>query len=311
MQEESFNVLSSTDGLLLKGTLFYPDEEIKGVFLIAHGMCEHKERYFSFMKYLAERGFACGIYDHRGHGESLRDEKDLGYFYRDGKVGVVEDLQNIVCFMKERFDVKNNALKFFLLGHSMGSMVVRCYLKKYDGELDGLLVVGSPSKRTGIFWGRGLARCMQTLRGSRFHSKLLDCLAVNSSYEARFAKEKLLHAWICSDKQVVDAYNADPKCNFTFTVNGYKVLFWLMNKTYNKKKFQVNRPDLPIYFLAGREDPCIINESNFAKAMENLRSVGYMQVSGKTYSDMRHEILNEKGKEQVYEEIADFLEGNL
>lgn len=310
MQRENFSVLSSTDGLGLKGTCFYP-ENIKGVLLIAHGMCEHKERYFPFMEYMAKQGFACGIYDHRGHGESLRSEEDLGYFYRDGRKGIVEDLQNVVLFLKEKFAVKDKGLKFFLLGHSMGSMVVRSYLKKYDNELDGLLVLGSPSKRTGVFLGKVLVRCMQTFRGSRSHSKLLDWLAVNSPYEKRFAKEKLTHAWVCSDRQVVDEYNGNPKCNYTFTINGYRVLFYLMGKTYNKKGYNLNNLDLPIYFLAGREDPCIINERCFEKAMDNLKQVGYRQVNGKLYQGMRHEILNEKGKELVYEEIAVFLEGNL
>lgn len=307
MQQENFQILSSTDGLLLKGTIFYPDEEIKGVLLAAHGMCEHKERYFPFLKYMAEQGFACGIYDHRGHGESIREESDLGYFYRDGKVGIVSDIQDVVAFLKEKFAVRERGLKFFLMGHSMGLLAVRCYLKKWDKELDGLIVLGSPSRRRGISFGRVLVRCLQTVKGSRAHSGLLDFLAVNSSYEKRFAEEKLHHAWICSDRKVVEEYNADKACNFTFTVNGYKVLFWLMSKTYNRKKFLLENPSLPICFLAGEKDPCIINSASFINSVENLKKAGYHNVEWELYKQMRHEILNESGKEQVYAKIRDFL----
>lgn len=309
MQQENFQVLSSTDGLSLKGTLFYPEEGIKGVFLVAHGMCEHKERYFDFLKYMAEQGFACGIYDHRGHGESIREESDLGYFYRDGKKGIVEDLQDVVLFMKKKFAVREQGLKFFLLGHSMGSMVVRCYLKLYDRELDGLVVVGSPSKRAGITLGKGIVRCMQNIKGSHAHSGLIDYLAVNSSYESCFAKEKLPHAWICSDRKVVEAYNLDPKCNFTFTINGYRVLFYLLGRTYSKNGYSMAKPELPVRFLAGSEDPCIINEKGFRKAIYHLKNAGYTNVTGKLYGGMRHEILNEKDRIYVYKDIRDFLVG--
>lgn len=307
MKEEDFRVISSTDGLLLKGRIICPEDEIKGVLLVVHGMCEHKERYFDFMRYVAENGYACAVYDHRGHGESIRSEEELGYFYRDGKAGIVSDIQDVVLFLKDKFGVTQNKLKFFLLGHSMGSLAVRCYLKKWDDELDGLLVIGSPSKRSGVFFGRMLVRIMQTLKGSRAHSKFLDYLAVNSPYERRFAAEKLPHAWICSDRKIVDAYNLDERCNFTFTVNGYKVLFWLMEKTYNKKKFQLKNQELPICFLSGAEDPCMMNEKAFKKSVENLEKTGYRNVTSKLFENMRHEILNEKEKEQAYNEIIGFL----
>lgn len=37
-------------------------------------------------------------------------------------------------------------LPFILMGHSMGSLVVRAYAKEHDQELDALIVCGSPSK---------------------------------------------------------------------------------------------------------------------------------------------------------------------
>lgn len=307
MQKEEFSVLSSTDGLELSGMVMF-SENAKGILLIVHGMCEHKERYYDFMEYVAARGYVCGIYDQRGHGRSLRKDEDLGYFYREGRKAVVEDVQDVVNFLKEKFQIKKKGMPFVLLGHSMGSMVARTYLKNYDQELDGLIVMGSPSKRTGITAGKVLVRGVQMIKGSHGHSRLLDWLAVNCPYETRFAKEELPHAWISTDKAVVKAYNGDSKCNFTFTVNGYKVLFYLMGQTYNKKGFQIKNPALPVLFLAGREDPCIINETHFKKAIDNLKQAGYQKVTGKLYERMRHEILNEKERRQVYKEVLSFVE---
>lgn len=51
----------------------------------------------------------------------------------------------------------------------------------------------------------------------------------------------------------------------------------------------------------------MINVRHFAKAVQNMRHAGYLDVKGKLYPGMRHEILNEKNKEQVYHDIAVYL----
>ena len=62
-----------------------------------------------------------------------------------------------------------------------------------------------------------------------------------------------------------------------------------------------------VLFVSGAEDPCMINVRHFAKAVQNMRHAGYLDVKGKLYPGMRHEILNEKNKEQVYHDIAVYL----
>ena len=87
MKEERINIPSEYDGLKLDGILISPESEIKAVVQLVHGMNEHKERYIDFMKYLAENGYASFINDHRGHGKSLKNEEDIGYFYEEPDVG--------------------------------------------------------------------------------------------------------------------------------------------------------------------------------------------------------------------------------
>ena len=81
MKEEKINITSEYDGLKLEGILISPESEIKAVIQLVHGMNEHKERYIDFMRFLAQNGYACFIHDHRGHGASLKNEEDIGYFY--------------------------------------------------------------------------------------------------------------------------------------------------------------------------------------------------------------------------------------
>ena len=91
LQKSHFTFLSAQDGLSLDALLLTPPHP-KAVLQIAHGMCEHKERYVPFMEYMSRSGFACVIHDHRGHGKSIRRPEDLGYFYENGGAALVEDL---------------------------------------------------------------------------------------------------------------------------------------------------------------------------------------------------------------------------
>lgn len=300
---KEFKFFSESDKLEIDCMAVAPVGKIKGVLQLVHGMCEHKERYYDFMKYIAEKGYLCVIHDNRGHGKSVVSDADLGYFYDGGFRAMVEDIHTLTEKVKEHVD----NVPYYLLGHSMGSLAVRCYLKKYDAEIDGLIVVGSPSEQMGIAAGLGIAKLLEKLKGGHAHSKLLDYLVINSAFERRFRAEKLLHSWICSDREVVLAYNADRYCNFCFTINGYINLIELVQETYSKEGFLMNNPKLPIMFLSGKDDPCNINPSHFGRSVHFLKEAGYENVEARLYGNMRHEILNEKSKKRVYRDIYDFI----
>ena len=156
MKKEYIKINSNCDGLPLGAAIYQPEADdwnrsgpssagsaidedcIKGVVQFSHGMAEHKERYYPLMEYLAANGFASAINDHRGHGESVRAKEDRGYFYDDTSDFVVEDIHQITTELKKRFPGK----PVYLFGHSMGSLIVRKYIKKYDDEISKLIVCG-------------------------------------------------------------------------------------------------------------------------------------------------------------------------
>ena len=298
-----FKFYSNADKLEIGGMVVAPEGKPVGVVQLVHGMCEYKERYYDFMKFLAERGYLCVIHDHRGHGKSIVSDADLGYFYDAGYEGLIEDTYQVTEMVKPYAE----GVPYILIGHSMGSLVARCFLKKYDDEIDKLILLGSPSMRMGTKFGNFLLKCITAVKGRRKHSRIADCLMVNSSYERRFKKEKCTHAWICSDRQVVDAYNADRYCNFTFTIDGYLNLLQLMQETYSAEGWEMRKPDLPIKFFSGKDDPCALSPSDFGKSIHFMKTLGYKNVRGAMYKGMRHELLNEKRKKWVYHDIYDFI----
>jgi alpha-beta hydrolase superfamily lysophospholipase len=291
--------------LQLQAAVIAP-ENPKAVVVLVHGMAEHKERYYPFMTYLSEQGFACVIYDQRGHGATAVNPDDLGYFGKNGVKKLVEDTRTVIHWTRKQYA----GLKLFLLGHSMGSMVVRCYTKKYDREIDGLVVCGSPSDNPVSGLGNLVTRVFQLFKGERHRSKTV-ALMMFGPHVKKFKDEGLHNAWLSTNKVNVQEYNDDPLCGFKFTLNGYRVVMQLIQETYSSTGWAVRNPEMPVHFLAGSEDPCIITRKDFDKAVDFFRDRGYKKVSAKVYTGMRHEVLNELGKESVWEDVGDVFKSWL
>ena len=303
MKQSTYTIPASADKLQLSLLTVTPDEAPKAVVQFVHGMAEHKGRYLPMMEYLASRGYACVINDLRGHGASVLDKKDLGFFYKGGWKALVDDEKWVTDWIKTKFE----DLPVFLFGHSMGSLVVRCYCKQYDDAIDGLIVCGSPSANPAVGLAKFLALAVRSVNGWRYRSPLLTSLSTGT-YGKKFKKEDSPNSWICSDEKVVIEYDHDPLCGFPFTVNGYYGLFNLLAETYSPKGWAMKHPDLPILFIAGENDPCIESKRKFAKAAAFMRETGYTDVTSRLYPKMRHEIHNEIGKEKVWEDVGNALD---
>lgn len=137
MNKYTTTLLSSDQKLNLSlyiHTCTYP----KGIVVLTHGMCEHKERYYNFIDYLSNQNFNCVIYDHRGHGDSVLCQDDLGYFYDDTATYIVQDLHLVIEYAKSLFPT----LPCCLFAHSMGTLVSQNYLQQYNNKIDGFISCG-------------------------------------------------------------------------------------------------------------------------------------------------------------------------
>ncbi len=300
-----FSIASHHDNLQLSVLAVCP-EKPKAVVQMAHGMCEHKERYLSFMRFLAAHGYAAFLNDHRGHGESVLDQADLGYFYDGGARALIDDMHLLTEHIKGEYP----SLPIALFGHSMGSLAVRCYTKRYDKEISSLIVCGSPSANAFTGMMKKFDDLLIRTKGDRARSDVINAV-FSGAFEARFRSEGIENAWLSSDRSVSEAYNADPLCHFTFTLNGYKALLDLLTDTYSDVGWKMENPRLPIRFLSGANDPCMVSRSAFARSVDHMRKVGYTNVSSRLFDGMRHEILNETEKESVYADVLDFLNNTL
>ena len=286
-------------------TVTYPPKGVTplGVIEIVHGMCEHRHRYEKTIERFNKLGFICAIYDLRGHGDRVLTDDDLGYFSSKGYRLLLQDLDEYTMHLKREYP----NLPIILIGHSMGSLISRVYLKKHSKDVDAVVLSGTPSDVFGPKFVRVLIHLCALFRGWRYRSPFISKL-IFGRYNKIFSKEGIRNSWICSDMSVVDKFDKDKKCGFMFTLNGYNILMSLMMSAYNKMGWISKNKDLPIMFISGADDPCRVNDDYFKKSVLSLKRMGFPNTYSKLYQDMRHEVFNEPNNDEVFDDIMKFLE---
>lgn len=278
-----------------------PDNEPKGIVQIAHGMCEHKERYIPLMEFLCENGYAVVCHDHRGHGASVKSEEDLGYIGKDGWLAWLNDMKEVMMWAKKKWP----GLPYTVFGHSMGSMIARSFAIRNQDQIDSLIVCGCPSDNPAKDGGILMAKMIGRIKGWHYRPMILQNMSFGA-YNKPFKDEGWSAAWVCSDPEILKAYHEDPLCQYIFTADGFLNLLLLMKDCYGKAE-KVSHP-CPVHFISGAEDPCRINDKALGKAVRTMKDRGYKDVTLKMYPGLRHEIHNESSaRQEVWNDILSYL----
>lgn len=292
-------IKSSSDNLELELAYIEPKEEIKGVVQISHGMSEHKERYYDFMEYLKNQGYVVVINDHRGHGSSVKNKEELGYFYTEDINYIINDLYDVTKYIKNKYKDK----KIYLFSHSMGTLVARGYIQKYDNEIEKLVLCGPPTKNELTKFAIKLSQVSKYINKDTKPSKLLNKLTFGSYNRGNTINNE----WLSKSIDNVNNYNEDELCGFIFTGNGFINLYKLMDNAFCRENYKMQNKSLPIFVIAGSKDPVIQDEKKFLELVDFLKELGYKDVTSKLYKGLKHEILNEEEKNIIYKDVLDFF----
>lgn len=296
-----FEIKSRFDGLRLSVAVVEPDGEAVAVLQVVHGMCGSKERFLPLMQYLAGHGIVCLANDHRGHGDSIVAPSDRGYMYNGGSEALVDDLTVVSDWARMKYP----SLPFFMLGHSMGALAAWSFLDRRAVMLDGIILCGTPGYSPFAPFVLKLSDIMCRSGFGRMKPGFLQKM-VSESYNRDFRSEGP-RAWVSSNPEVCKVLSENPRHNFLFTVDGIHTLMGLMTEAYSCGGIDYSLRDVPVFMLYGEDDPCMRGRIGLDKAASQLRDSGLRNVFIKTYPAMRHEILNEIGKERVWQDILDFI----
>ena len=278
--------------------VYTPDMPVRAVVQISHGMVEHIERYEDFASFLCEKGIAVCGNDHVGHGASSASG-DWGFFGDGGIATLVSDIDILNGIMKKKYP----SVPYILLGHSMGSFIARKYITVYGEHIDGVIISGTSGGNVPLGAGIFLTSLIGALRGKRYRSTMVEKIAMGS-YNKRFPNEGK-YAWLTRDEKIREAYAADPRCTFSFTVGAYNEMFKLLREISSSDWAQKVPKGLPVFLASGRDDPVGDYGKGFEIVRDFLRDAELCTLKCKLYDNCRHEILNETNRDEVY---ADFLE---
>ena len=296
------DILSSDKVHQLRGKIYIPEGKAKGFFHVVHGMTEYIGRYDSFMREMAEAGYITFGYDHLGHGRTAVNESELGFIaHKDGWERLVDD---VFVYGNSIRSAMSGDLPFILMGHSMGSFIVRLCAVKYD-RYDKLIVMGTggPNPAAGV--GVALTGILKALKGEKAYSPLTYKMAFGT-YNKRFESENDIYSWLSVDKGNRDRYRADKLCTFKFTVSAMQDLIRLNKGSNEKIWFASVDKEKPVLLVSGGEDPVGENGAGVRKVYDGLKAQG-VDVSIKLYDGYRHEILNDFCHDEVVNDIKAFI----
>lgn len=286
-----------------------PVGEVRAVLQICHGMVEYIRRYDEFAQFLCGEGYYVVGNDHLGHGKSIQAKSEYGFFNEKyGNACVLGDMHTL----RQRTEKKYPGVPYFMLGHSMGSSLLRQYIQMYGNGLSGAVLMGTVAdhKKAALLFGKRLCRVMAAFRGWHYRSKMVDNLVLGA-YNKKFKPARTRADWITSDNENLDMYVADPLCSFMSTVNAYYNVFSGMIGIQRKESVYMIPKGLPVLFVSGADDPVGEFGKGVRKIYEKYRAAGIRDVTLRLYTGDRHEILNETDRDQVYKDLLGWFEKHI
>ena len=305
MSEPSARVIPAFDNHPLYTRVWLPDEEPVGVLVLAHGLAEHGGVYGELAASVVGQGFVMYAADHRGHGWTTPDMSQLGFFAaEDGWAKAVGDLGTVIAFAEKT----HPGVPLFLLGHSMGSIMARCYAIENSQQLAGLALAGTIAEPGFVgMLAHALAWVVSRVCGARYRSELLRRLSFGG-YNAAFRPNRTEADWLTRDETWVDAYLADPRCGFTPTAELFVNLMEGTRWAGNPDNVARVRSGLPVLICSGEADPLAVN---IASVAEQYRRVGLEDVTLKLYPGARHELFHEINVKEVCADLVSWLGAHL
>lgn len=302
LNEFSFSSCDCKNNIYVREWL--PDVTPIGVVQICHGVNEHINRYDKFAQFLASKGFVVAGNDHLGHGKSLSTLDDLSFLGENGGWElVVGDIRKLY----ERLHEQYRNLPIFIFGHSMGSFLARTYMIRYHDGPDGVILSGTGHQSDAML-AIGLFSANREIKkhGPRFRSPQLNNLAFKG-YNSHYKPIRTEFDWLSRDSAVVDAYISDPLCGALTTAGLFRDMLTGIKYITNPKNIERVNKDLPVYLMSGDDDPVGGYSKGVLRTYKDYLKSGLSDVTLKLYHSGHHEMLNEINKDEVYEDVLNWL----
>lgn len=295
--------IKTVNGDLLKGYSWVVDDAVANLIIVT-GMEEYLGRYDDFAKFLNNNKINVYGVDHYGQGLNAPKEADLSIVppsFFSKSVRVINDITK---------KVKKNGKPIIIFGHSMGSFIVQDYVQRFANNCseEKIIICGSNGPNAKLLFKLGyfLARVTTSEKSKNQKSKFVASMATGS-YAKKIKNHKTNFDWLSYNEENVKKYIDDKLCGYGSSKIFYREFLKGNARLFNKKFIGKINKDSRIFIIAGEDDP-VGDFSKGPKALFKLyQDVGVKNVDLKIYKNMRHEILNEKDHQVVYDDILNFI----
>lgn len=258
---------------------------IQGIVQIIHGMTEYAERYTDLAKELVQLGYIVYADDHRGHGKTVSKLEEVSHLKKDEWEQMIRDEQTITRYIHKWYP----EAPIFLLGHSMGSFIIREYMTRESSYVTGVILSGSgyflwPS----YFLGSYYAKLESLLCGPMHRSRSLERMSFGK-FNRRIKNPKTKFDWLTSNEEIIDAYIESDYCGKTCTSKFYEEFFKGIGLAHSKKRMDFISKDIPILLIAGEQDPVGDYGKGVKKLYKLYQALNIKQVYLQLYKEARHE----------------------
>lgn len=297
--------LEMSDGFSVYAFVKRPEVKPIGHIHIFHGMAEHIGRYETTIQFFVEQGYIVSGHDHRGHGKSAELNGLKGHFAdKNGFNRVVEDASEIITHVRST----DPALKFILIGHSMGSFVARRYIQLYGNSVD-LVILSGTGDDGGIarYAGQTIGYLAGKKDGFTERNDLLDSL-VFGGFNKTVKSPETKFDWLSRDSNLVLSYVKDEHCGFIPTTRFFLDLFDGLGLIHKKSEIALIPKELPILLFAGTEDPVGNNGKSLWKVASQYEDAHIEDVTVLLFESGRHELLNDSTRKEVIQTVHRWIE---
>ena len=260
----------------------WPVANPKAVIQIAHGLGEHARRYDQMAAVLNRAGFSVYADDHRGHGQTglrqvaIKQTEKLGNLGPGGMDAAYKQVSDFSNLIKK----ENPGKPIVLIGHSWGSFIAQKIINKQSDIYDAVVLSGSALTMPGYLATGDFNKVWKKLPGS-------------TGYE-----------WLSRDIEVQKKFVDDP---LTFLAAAMQVLGVKNSLKMLGKPSKTVRSDLPILVQVGEADPIGGGYSNKALVDAYRKDSGIQDIELFVYHDARHEIYNELNKDEIIQDLIDWV----